>query len=312
MIVVYGPTGVGKTAFVDELAQSIPAEIVNADMGQLYVPLSIGTAKPDWRHAQVHHHLFDVINEPIRYTVVAYRELVKKTMDAIWKKNKIPILVGGSAFYLKSLFFPPISNDIKEAVFQEDNLWEQLNAIDPNRASKIPKQDSYRLKRALALYQGTGSKPSEFKPVYDSPADSYFMICLTRDRKELYGRIDQRVDEMFNLGWMQEVEQLLGTDWESFILEKKIIGYDDIIHYLKDGDQSYDDLVAQIQKRTRNYAKRQMTFWRMLKRQLEEALRQKLDGSDRCCIEEVNLTCIDLHLYIEQLQKRIKSMLVQK
>jgi tRNA dimethylallyltransferase len=312
MIVVYGPTGVGKTAFVDELAQSIPAEIVNADMGQLYVPLSIGTAKPDWRHAPVPHHLFDVINEPVRYTVVAYRELVKKTMDAIWKKNKIPILVGGSAFYLKSLFFPPISNDIKETVLQEDDLWEQLNTIDPDRASKIPKQDSYRLKRALALYQGTGAKPSEFKPVYDPPADSYLMICLTRDRKELYERIDRRVLEMFDQGWSQEVSQLLGTNWESFILEKKIIGYDDIVHYLKNGDHSYDDLLARIQKRTRNYAKRQMTFWRMLKRQLEEALGQELEKSYRCCIEEVNLTCIDLHLYIEQLQKRVKSMLAQK
>ena len=142
MILVYGPTGVGKTAFVDELAQSIPAEILNADMGQLYVPLTIGTAKPDWRNAPVPHHLFDIINEPVRYTVVAYRALVKETMQAIWKKNKIPILVGGSAFYLKSLFFPPVSNQIEEIALDEDNLWEQLNRIDPDRAAKFRQKDS--------------------------------------------------------------------------------------------------------------------------------------------------------------------------
>ena len=103
------------------------------------------------------------------------------------------------------------------------------------------------------------------------------MICLTRDRGQLYERIDQRVVQMLEQGWLQEVEQFLDTPWEPFIIEKKIIGYDDIIQYLRDGTHPYDDLVARIQKRTRNYAKRQMTFWRMLKRQLESACSHALD-----------------------------------
>ena len=309
MIVVYGPTGVGKTAFVDELAQSLPAEIVNADMGQMYTPLNIGTAKPNWRDESVPHHLFDIVDEPKKYTVVSYRALVEKTMRELWQKNKIPILVGGSAFYLKSLFFPPISNETLEIVPDQKNLWEQLNAIDPERAQKIPKQDRYRLERAMALYKSTGKKPSEFKPLYDPPAD-YTLICLTRDRKELYERIDQRVTHMMDEGWMQEAQKLRGTQWESFILEKKIIGYDNIIQYLNDGTASYEDLIAIIQKRTRNYAKRQMTFLRMLKRQLEQAIAQTPDRSNRCHIKEVNLTSIDLHLYINQLQKDMKKMLI--
>lgn len=310
MIVVYGPTGVGKTAFVDELAQSIPTEIINADMGQLYVPLTIGTAKPDWRSAPVPHHMFDIINEPVRYTVIAYRNLVKETMQKIWQRGKIPILVGGSAFYLRSLFFPPIAHQADyAALHDENNLWDQLNAIDSDRASKIPKQDTYRIKRALAIYKGTGIKPSELHPVYNSPTDSFLMICLTRDRQELYERINERVVQMLDQGWMQEVEQLIGTEWEQFILDKKIIGYDEILLYLKSNDHVYDALIATIQKRTRNYAKRQMTFWRMLKRQLEQSLSEDSDTHRRCAIQEVNLTSTDLNLYIKQLQKTINSML---
>lgn len=310
MIIVYGPTGVGKTAFVDELTQTIPAEIINLDMGQLYTPLTIGTAKPDWQSASIPHHLFDVIDKPKQCTVVAYRALVEKTMREVWRKNNIPILVGGSAFYLKSLFFPPISSDVKEFEIDDaDDLWEQLHTIDPDRAQKIPKQDTYRIKRALALYKSTGKKPSEFMPVYDPPAQ-YLLLCLTRDRSQLYQRIDERVVQMMDAGWLDEVKQFLGTEWEPFILEKKIIGYDDLIIYLQKKNKPFDELVAAIQKRTRNYAKRQMTFWRMLKRQLEDATAGLFPNQNR--IEEVNLTCTDLHLYIKQLQKTVKSMLARE
>src|SRR5579872_1696164 len=168
-------------------------------------------------------------------------------MQKIWQRGKIPILVGGSAFYLRSLFFPPIAHQADYAALQdESNLWDQLNAIDSDRASKIPKRDTYRI------------KPSELRPVYNSPTDSFLMICLTRDRQELYERINERVVQMLDQGWMQEVEQLIDTEWEQFILDKKIIGYDEILLYLKNNDRAYDALIATIQKRTRNYAKRQM------------------------------------------------------
>lgn len=305
ILVIYGPTGVGKTAFVDMLAESIPAEIVNADMGQFYTPLTIGTAKPNWRLASIPHHLFDIIDKPERFTVVAYREQLKKTMVHIWQKNKIPIVVGGSSFYIKSLFFPPRSAQVVVSEYSSDNLWQDLNRIDPERAKKINPTDEYRLKRALALYAATGKKPSELTPLYDPPAD-YFLICLTRDRDELYARIDERVKEMMHEGWLDEVKKLVGTSWEQFILDKKIIGYDDIVYYIKDGN-SLEKLVATIQQRTRNYAKRQMTFWRMLKKNIENALQD--NKNKRCSVQEVNLTCTDVHLYIKQLQNRIKTIL---
>ena len=108
VIIIYGPTGVGKTECADYIASRLPIEIINCDMGQFYTPLSIGTAKPDWKAASVPHHLFDVIDTPKLFTVLEYRKRVQAIVHTIWKANKIPIIIGGSSFYISSLFFPPL------------------------------------------------------------------------------------------------------------------------------------------------------------------------------------------------------------
>src|SRR5579863_9779399 len=107
MLIVYGPTGVGKTDVALAIAQHIPAEIINMDMGQFYTPLSIGTAKPDWKNSPIPHHLFDIIDTPINYTVAEYRTMLYKTVQEVIGRGNLPILVGGSGFYLHSLLFPP-------------------------------------------------------------------------------------------------------------------------------------------------------------------------------------------------------------
>lgn len=109
MIIISGPTAAGKSDFALELAEKIPSEIINMDMGQMYAALSIGTAKPDWQSSSIVHHLFDSIDSPRNYTVVEYRKNVLEILEGIWAKKKLPIVVGGSGFYLKSLFFPPIN-----------------------------------------------------------------------------------------------------------------------------------------------------------------------------------------------------------
>src|SRR5579859_8042174 len=106
-LVITGPTGVGKTDFALDLAQHIPSEIINADMGQCYKPLTIGTSKPDWKSQATPHHIFDVLDEPAHFSVTDYREKVLDLIHGIWSRNKLPIIVGGSGFYIKSLFFPP-------------------------------------------------------------------------------------------------------------------------------------------------------------------------------------------------------------
>src|SRR5690606_25684719 len=127
------------------------------------------------------------------------------------------------------------------------------------RAKKINHNDRYRIVRALGIYKSTGKKPSEFEPIYEPIGSLYGIFCV-RDRKDLYDRINKRTGSMLEAGWMQEVESLLGTEWENFLIDKKIIGYDDIITYFKGlkNQKTYEELVSVIQQKTRNYAKRQI------------------------------------------------------
>lgn len=299
IIIIYGPTGVGKTDFSSILSMHYPIEIINMDMGQLYTPLTIGTAKPDWRNEKIPHHLFDVIEQPMHCNVTTYHKWVEPLIQAIHARNAIPVLVGGSGFYLRSLFFPPHDNhEIKEQATldaQSEISFNALHAIDPERADDIHPNDTYRIQRALHIWQTTGKKPLYNKPIYNPLPYNSVIICLQRDTQELYARINERVIAMIEKGWVQEVEQLMHTPWKSFINEKKVIGYNNISAYIDNHESDFESLITHIQQRTRNYAKRQMTFWRMLARSLQEK-----DG-----IKLLALTSGQDALNIEQLQKCI-------
>jgi tRNA dimethylallyltransferase len=316
MIIMYGPTGVGKTDCALSLAQRVGGEIINMDMGALYTPLSIGTAKPDWRSEEIPHHLFDVIDSPRQVTVVEYRALLIPILESLWKCGKVPILVGGSGFYLKSLFFPPQGAPIAEsrayADIPENQLWHHLENIDSDRAHSIDPHDLYRVKRALDIWYATGKKPSLNAPKFQ-PLAPFALFFLTRERKELYTRIDSRVFQMINAGWIEEVQGLLGTGWESFIHEKKIIGYDDIFDYLATARTEDDkkSMVHAIQQKTRNYAKRQCTFWRSLQKDLQDALAEYTDSNlvAQSCLSEINVTHED---YRESIEKAIQAFLLNE
>jgi tRNA dimethylallyltransferase len=302
LLIITGPTAVGKTDIVLRLAQTIPSEIINADSGQMYTPLSIGTAKPDWRNEPVPHHLFDLSNEPANFSVTDFRERVVGLITKIHDRGRLPILVGGSAFYIQSLFFPPSKNVATPiSVEKGDFSWERLNEIDPERAKKIHKNDHYRIERALTLWEETGTLPSELVPVY-KPLVPFHCLFLTRERDDLYQRIDQRVFQMIEEGWIEEVASLRSTSWESFLKKKKIIGYDIILEYLNKGiaESKKDELIEKIQKKTRNYAKRQMIFFKMLAKKFEEVSSQKVDLNE-AKVDWVNLTLAPVDLYIKQL-----------
>lgn len=300
MIILYGPTGVGKTDCALSLAERVSGEIINMDMGALYTPFSIGTAKPNWRSEAIPHHLFDVIDSPRQVTVVEYRALLIPILESIWQRGKVPILVGGSGFYLKSLFFPPQGAPIKDsdayANIPENQLWQHLASIDPDRASAIDPHDLYRIKRALTIWYSTGQKPSLYVPTF-LPIAPFALFFLTRDRKELYTRIDSRVIQMMQHGWIEEVQALLGTEWEYFIREKKIIGYDDILDYLASArsEQDKKSMIHSIQQKTRNYAKRQGTFWRSLQKDLQDALAEYTDSDlvAQSIMREIDVTEVD-------------------
>ncbi len=311
-ILVYtGPTGVGKTSLIDTVAESIPSEIINIDMGQFYAPLSIGTAKPDWKGAAIPHHLFDVITEPRDFTVAQYRERIIALIHDVWGRGKIPVLVGGSGFYVRSLFYPPIpSAEIsdKYARISKEKLWDHLYEIDPDRADALEKQDIYRIERALDIWYSTGKMPSLFVPQFDPPC-SFYLTCVTRERQELYQRIDERTIQMMDEGWLDEVAQLKGTEWEAFLMRKKLIGYADIFEYLENQTDK-ENLIATIAQKTRNYAKRQMTFWRSLKRHIDQALKNNQPaGPIASKTDEVNLTLTSLDVYIKRLLIELEPIL---
>ena len=314
-LIIFGPTAVGKTSFALQLAQNIPAEIVNGDSAQVYTPLSVGTAKPDWKNEPVPHHLFDIIDEPRDFSVVEYRQKLIATVNDIFSRGKVPIIVGGSGFYLKSLFFLVSTETSSEKnTHGKDFSWEKLYEVDPERAKKIQKNDTYRINRALSIWYNTGKKPSEFVPIYDPPFN--FLLCyLTRDRQQLYKRINTRTHQMVQEGWLQEVKDLHQTEWKEFLYRKKFIGYDVLLEHLA-GAISLDEAVALIQQRTRHYAKRQATFWKTFQRQLDDAtkeysknpsspIRLRRTGSSGQT-ELVNLTLLDRDLYIKQLLKRLR------
>jgi tRNA dimethylallyltransferase len=315
-IVISGPTGVGKTDFGYELIPrlSFPVEIVNADMGQFYVPLSIGTAKPDYAQHTINHNLFDIISAPEDFTVMHYRTLVIECMQKLWRKGKVPLVIGGSGFYLSSLFFPPhefqepsVINKPLEGVSQD--LWEKLHLIDPERAATIHPHDKYRIIRALKINEQTGKPSAFYEPLFQPPGICAFYF-LSRDRTDITERINRRVSSMIETGWLAEVERL-DPSWHEFLLHKKLIGYPEIIQYLgarNEGLLQEDSrrlLIERIARKTRGYAKRQHTFWKMLKKKIE------LNDPDSHFLkktEELNLTLSSHDLYIEQLTHELELL----
>lgn len=278
VIIIAGPTASGKTGASLFLADHFPIEIINADVGQFYTAVGIGTAKPDWRNQPVRHTLFDIIDEPVDINVCTYRSLVLAATASIASTGKIPCLVGGSLFYLKSLFFPPqkLPPLTTEAAQQphDDTLscWEQLKAIDPVRAAQIHPNDTYRIMRALNLWRATGRKPSDCAPNFKPPFEAC-IIYIDRPLETLEANINERTVQMLNEGWIKETELLCGTPWESFLKNKKLIGYPEIFSWIEGGKdpKQYATLVTTIQQKTRQYALRQNLFWRTFKQQLEKA-----------------------------------------
>lgn len=288
-LVIVGPTASGKTNLSEILAQELSGEIINADVGQFYAPLTIGTAKPDWKLYPYKAHLFDCVDQPRDINIMEYRRQATDAINQAATRKHVPIIVGGSLFYLKSLFFPahdlpPQENHHEENSnkgFSENNTepsseWDQLYQIDPERALAIHPNDIYRINRALTIWKITGVKPSAYKPVFD-PAIRPFFISLEPPTDIINQRIDLRTQIMLDQGWIDEARIFFGTPWEQFLERKQLIGYWEIFQWIRRGEKKseYSELVKTIQAQTRQYAKRQRTFWRGFIRQLESENSEK-------------------------------------
>ena len=281
VLFIVGATASGKTELSLKLADLIGGEIVNLDTGQMYEPLKIGTAKPDWKRCRIRHHLFDIALKPINVSVQEYSKKFLKSARDILSRGKIPIVTGGSLFYLKSLFFPlkNFKDQWNQAIDNQvcvKGSWKDLLKIDPERAKRINPNDEYRINRALSIFELTGLKPSEFEPKFDPEFDST-VLFIDVDKEVLSRRIENRTREMISSGWIDEAERLRDAGWHDFIRQKGFIGYGEIFDWLEldQSEKSHTELISSITRKTRSYAKKQRTFWRSLKTSIETSSSQK-------------------------------------
>ena len=276
LVILTGPTAVGKTALSINLAKAINGEIISADSMQVYRKMDIGTAKVTPEEMDgVKHYLIDAIEPTEDFHVVRFQKMVLEAMDEIYSKGKIPIICGGTGFYIQAILYDiqfteqEIDESYRKSLedyadeFGNDALHTRLNEVDPESASTIPAANRKRVIRAIEYFHQTGEKFSvhnEREKQRTSPYNFAYFV-LNDDRGLLYNRIDKRVDIMMKAGLLDEVKMLLAMGCKPGMTSMDGIGYKEIISYL-DGNISLEDAVELIKKNSRNYAKRQLTWFR--------------------------------------------------
>ena len=275
LLILLGPTGIGKTDIAIKLAQKIPdIEIISADSMQIYKYMDIGTAKPNKNILKtIKHYMIDIIDPAENFDVIQYNKLAIKIILDIFKRGKIPVLIGGSGLYITSIvepLFPGPGKDIayrkilgKEAsIYGKKYLYDKLTKIDPISASKISPYDLKRIIRALEVYRLTGNTISYLQKQYSNKniKFNYYIIGLKRDRENLYQRINLRVDQMIRDGFIEEVKMLRVRGYNENLNSMQGLGYKQINKYL-DGEYDKETTINLIKRDTRRYAKRQMTWF---------------------------------------------------
>ncbi|MFZ2640786.1 MAG: tRNA (adenosine(37)-N6)-dimethylallyltransferase MiaA [Verrucomicrobiia bacterium] len=263
-----GPTAVGKTTVALELARRLDAEIVSADSMQVYRGMDIGTAKSSpAERAAVPHHLIDVVEVSERFDVARYVTLANAAVADIRHRGKTPLIVGGTGLYLRALTeglseapdADPALRAELEAMGREGVL-EELRRIDPEAAGRIGPHNFRRLVRALEICRLTGRKNSELRREWD-PSRLPLMHGLDRDRADLYARCDMRVEAMFRAGLVDEVRSLLPRGLAENTTARQALGYKEVIVHLR-GETTLEETIALVKTRTRQFAKRQLTWFR--------------------------------------------------
>ncbi|MFW5686644.1 MAG: tRNA (adenosine(37)-N6)-dimethylallyltransferase MiaA [Halanaerobium sp.] len=276
LIVLTGPTAVGKTELSLELAQKIEAEIISADSMQIYQEMDIGTAKATKEERkEIKHHLIDFLSPETDYSVSKFQDDCDRVIAEIKAKGKIPMLVGGTHLYLRAVLegfmLPDIEPDYQ---LREDleNLAEAegsarvhqiLAEKDPQTAEKLHPNDLRRVIRAVEIYEQTGKTKSFYKRKQKDrpPRYSAYKFALIRSRESLYQRINKRVDLMIEEGLLKEVKTLIKNHQNLSDTARQALGYKELISHLK-GEISLDQAVYEIKKRSRHFAKRQLTWLR--------------------------------------------------
>lgn len=275
LVIITGPTGIGKTELSLELAKKYKGEIISSDSMQIYKKLNIGTAKIDLNKTSIPHHMIDIIEPSDNFTVADYKNSAKKIITDINNRDGLPFLVGGTGLYINSLVYNldftetepdyEYRDELREILEEEGSefLYEKLQDQDRYMAEKIHKNNGQRIIRALEILKSGNKKGDNFRE--ENKDYNLIYIGLNMDRAKLYEKINQRVDKMIDLGLVDEVKNLLDEGLDKNSQSLKAIGYKEVISYL-DGEMDFDEMVDLIKKNSRHYAKRQLTWFRRDKR----------------------------------------------
>lgn len=276
LIILTGPTAVGKTELSIELAKKVNGSIISADSMQVYRHMDIGSAKITKEEMQeIPHYLIDTFEPDEEFHVVKFQEYAKRYMEEIYSQNRIPIIAGGTGFYIQALLY-----DIDFTEEQEDTgyrreleqyakehgaraLHERLQKVDEKAAEEIHENNIKRVIRALEFHHLSGKKISEHNEVErqkESPYQFAYFV-LNDEREHLYERINQRVDVMMEQGLLAEVQKLKEMGYHKKMVSMQGLGYKEILEYLE-GECTLEEAVYRIKRDTRHFAKRQLTWFR--------------------------------------------------
>ncbi len=271
LLIIAGPTASGKTALSVELAKRLNGEIISADSMQVYRGMDIGTAKVTALEMQgVPHHLIDILEPHEEWNVMEFCRLAAEKIDEIASRGKLPILAGGTGFYIHALaygaeFEEETKSEVRERLEQrsDEDLYSYLQQVDPASCETIHMNNRKRVIRALEYYEQTGNRMSDLNARLKEKEAVYDLcfLVLDLDRAVLYERIDRRVDIMLEQGLVDEVRKLRDAGYHREMVSMKGLGYKEILAYL-DGEMSLEEAVYVLKRDTRHFAKRQLTWMR--------------------------------------------------
>ena len=298
LIVLTGPTAVGKTSLSISLAKAVGGEIISADSMQVYKHMNIGTAKiTEKEMCGVPHFLIDELEPDEEFNVTIFKNKVMKYIEEIRSRGHVPIIVGGTGFYIQSVIY-----DINFSEYGDDSsvrkkyeemaetlgkteLHKRLSKVDKDYADSVSENNVKKVVRALVFYEMTGEKLSAHnkKERERTSPFNFAYFVLTMDRKKLYERIDYRVDLMFKRGLVDEVKSLMEKGYNKSLVSMQGIGYKEVIDYLN-GETSLSECMDIIKRDTRHFAKRQLT-WFKREKVVTYIDKDEFDAEDKCLKE---------------------------
>lgn len=276
LIILTGPTSVGKTKLSIELAKAVNGEIISADSMQVYKTMDIGTAKIQPEEMEgVKHYLIDEFAPEVEFNVVKFQALAKQYMEEIYGKGKIPLIVGGTGFYIQSILkdidFTKNKEEVNYRVQLEDlakvygatYLHNKLRDVDPESAETIHENNIKKVVRALEYYQQTGLKISEHNKEQSQKLSpyNYVYFVLNDHRDKLYANIERRIDRMIEEGLLEEVKALKEKGYSKDLVSMQGLGYKEILAYFE-GECSLEEAIYVLKRDTRHFAKRQLTWFK--------------------------------------------------